>query len=183
MVPFGDAALHRRLQEVLIGERPSAGRRSSSMTIEIFLHSRDVPMPDPSFSRRNARLQPVNRQSGRIAKCTNAQKISHLGYPLCTEPMPAPGMAGTKLARRCGEASGHVTQAKPAALASRSGSHPGLGDELGVEVPVHRLGAALRSVAGILDAAERHFGQGEAKAVDRDHAGFDGGADRGRGLG
>ena len=34
---------------------------------------------------------------------------------------------------------------------------------------LHRLGAAFRAVAGYLDAAERYFGQREAKAVDRDH--------------
>ncbi len=59
----------------------------------------------------------------------------------------------------------------------------GLGDELGVEVAFHRLGAALGSVTGILDAAERHLRQRKPEAVDRNHAAFDRGADRCRRLG
>src|SRR5690349_22084162 len=50
-------------------------------------------------------------------------------------------------------------------------------DELGVEVSLERLDAALRAVARVLHAAERHFRQGEAMMVDRHHAALEGGAD------
>src|SRR4051812_648311 len=49
-------------------------------------------------------------------------------------------------------------------------SYSGLRDEFGVKVTLHRLGAAFRSVSGILDAAEWHFGQRQTEAVDRHHA-------------
>jgi hypothetical protein len=49
------------LEVMMIGERPSAGKGSSTMTIKIIEYSRDVPTPDPYFFGRNARLQPMNR--------------------------------------------------------------------------------------------------------------------------
>ena len=61
--------------------------------------------------------------------------------------------------------------------------HAELADELGVEVGLERLDAALRAVARVLHAAERHFRQGEAMVVDRHHAAFEGRADRRHGLG
>src|ERR1700726_647451 len=41
---------------------------------------------------------------------------------------------------------------------SISHSHSRLGDELGHQIALDRLGAAFGAVAGVLDAAERHLG-------------------------
>jgi hypothetical protein len=70
------------------------------MTIELFLYSRDVPEPEPAFLRRKVRLQSMNLHLGCTGAGTNAQKIGHLGYPLCTEQMPPSGMIAKKMARR-----------------------------------------------------------------------------------
>ena len=48
--------------------------------------------------------------------------------------------------------------------------------------PIQRFRAAFGSVAGILDAAERHFGQRQPQMVDRDHSGLDRRGDRIGGL-
>jgi hypothetical protein len=62
MVPLGDAALHRRLAK---GNddwgAPIGGQRIIGYDDRDFEYSRHVPTPDPYFSGRNARLQPMNR--------------------------------------------------------------------------------------------------------------------------
>src|SRR6185295_14235384 len=64
----------------------------------------------------------------------------------------------------------------------RSRLETGLRHELRVEVGLDRLAAALRAIARILDAAERHLGNAEADVVDRHHPRLDLRGDRVRGL-
>jgi hypothetical protein len=75
-------------QDVLmIGERPSAGKGSSTMTIEILSIQDTCQHRTPYFFGRNGRLQPVNRWLASSFARMNAQKITCSGYPLCKAPM------------------------------------------------------------------------------------------------
>jgi hypothetical protein len=57
------------------------------MTIEDFLYSRHVPTPDPYFFGRDAGASADESVIGVTCARTDAQKITHLGYRLCTTRM------------------------------------------------------------------------------------------------
>jgi hypothetical protein len=78
MVPFGDAALRRRVQENVDWGAPIGGQTSVFYDDLTLLHSRDVPTPNPQFF---GHFRPIGFVGARM----NAQKITRPGYPLCTE--------------------------------------------------------------------------------------------------
>src|SRR6185312_9353623 len=138
----------------------------------------NIRRPDPSLAKRSAAKGPSlgdlrpNAEGRSLRLAPLALRSGRRGELEARKPR-----CWTKTAKTAENGDKRTVSVRLRPFAPMIALHAERRDELGVEVRLERLDAALRAVARVLHAAERHFRQGKDMVIDRDHAALEGCAD------